>query len=132
MPALDKTNALMAAFAETVGLPPLPRDENGGFHLTIGGTTDIYIYGGDDQTILLVAPIAPLPEEPEYGLMLYLFRNNLFDSDSAPFQIAADESGVLVFWGHVDIADLDGTMMASLVDRVAERVEEIRGEIGSA
>ncbi len=131
MPALEKTNALMNDFAKSVGLPPLPRDENGGFHLTVGERTDIYVYGGDDETILIIVPLAPLPEEPDYALMLYLFRANFFDSDAAPFVIGADESGVLVLWGHVAIGDFTGETLAQLIDSIAERAEEIRVELGA-
>ena len=131
MPALEKTNALMDDFAKSVGLPPLPRDENGGFQLTVGADTEIFVYGGDDETILIVSPLAPLPQEPDYAVMLYLFRANLFDSDAAPFVIGADEAGTLVFWGRVEIADFDGETLAELIDSVADRAEEIRGELGA-
>ncbi len=82
--------------------------------------------------MLIVAPVAPLPMEPGYGLVVYLLRSNLFDSDVAPFQIAADDTGALVFWGRVRIDAMTGTTLASLIDRVAERVTLIRGEIAGA
>ena len=128
MTALDRTRALIADLAGAIGLPSLPPDDTGGFHLTIG-VTDVYIYGGDDETILIVSPIAPLPLQPEYGLMIYLLRNNLFDSDTAPFQIAVDQSGVLVFWGRIGIADVTGATLAELLGKVAERTSEIRAEV---
>jgi hypothetical protein len=130
MTELVRTRALIADLAAAIGLPSLPPDENGGFRLTVGEGTDVFIYGGDDETILIVSPIGPLPQQPEYGLMFFLLRNNLFDSDSAPFQIAADEAGILVFWGRVDIADLTGATLSLLLDRIAQRVNEIRKEIG--
>lgn len=129
MTALVRTRALIADLATAIGLPSLPPDDSGGFHLTIGKATDIFIYGGDDVTILIVAPVAPLPLEPEYGLVVYLLRNNLFDSDVAPFQIAVDDGGALIFWGRMTIADFNGASLAALIDRVATRVEEIRDEV---
>ncbi len=130
MAALPHTRALIAELATAIGLAALPPDDSGGFHLMIGSTADIYLYGGDDATILIVAPIGPLPEAPEYGLVTYLLRSNLFDSDVAPFQVAVDDGGVLTFWGRVRIADVDGAALAGLVERVATRVGEIRAEIG--
>jgi len=120
----------MADLAKAIGLKSLPQDDSGGFHLVIGAATDIFIYGGDDATILIVAPVAPLPQEPEYGLVVYLLRNNLFDSDTAPFQTAVDDDGALIFWGRVRIADFTGATLATLLDRIAARVEEMRGEVG--
>jgi Tir chaperone protein (CesT) family len=128
--ALERTKSLIAELATALGLPALAPDDTGGYHVTAGAGIDIYLYGGDDEEILIVAPLAPLPREPEYGLVLYLLRTNLFDSDVQPFQIATDNAGVLIFWGRVRIADLDGSRLAQLIDRVAARAGEIRTEIG--
>jgi hypothetical protein len=132
MAALDKTRLLIAKLAKQIGLKSLPSDDSGGYRLTIGASTEVFIYGGDDVTILVVAPVAPLPRDVEYGLAVYLLRGNLFDADTAPFQIAVDDGGVLIFWGRVRIADFDGATLATLLDRVAAKVEEIRGEVGGA
>ena len=129
MPALIRTRALIAELAAALKLSSLPADDSGGFHLTIGASTDIYIYGGDDKTILMVAPVAPLPQEPDYGLVVYLLRNNMFNSDDAPFQIAVDEGGTLLFWGRLTITDFTGAALGALIECVAERVVEIRTEI---
>jgi hypothetical protein len=130
MAALERTRALMSGLAVAIGLNALPSDDSGGFHLTVGAAVDILIYGGDDETILVVAPVAPLPLAPEYGLVLYLLRSNLFDSDVAPFQIAVDDGGALIFWGRVRIVDFDGPSLAALIDRIATRVAAIRAEVG--
>jgi hypothetical protein len=130
MPALDRTRALIADLAAAVGLPSLPADAAGGYHLTIGAGADVYVYGGDDETILVVAPVGPLPVHPEYGLAVWLLRKNLYDSDWAPFQIAVDDAGVLIFWGRLAIADLTGATLATVLDRVAALVGEIRVEVG--
>lgn len=130
MTALTRTRALMAELAKAIGLAALLQDDTGGFRVTVGEATEILLYGGDDETILIVAPVAPLPREPDYGLVLYLLRSNLFDSDVAPFQIAVDDDGALIFWGRLAIADLTGPMLAALLDRIAARVALIRGEVG--
>jgi hypothetical protein len=132
MTALVRTRALITELAAALDITALLPDDSGGFHLTIGTKTDVYLYGGDDETILVVAPVATLPLEPEYGLVIYLLRNNLFDSDMTPFQTACDDGGALILWGRLKITDLDGAVLAGVVDRLAERVETIRAEVEGA
>ena len=132
MATLEYTRPLIADLAKTIGLPEIPQDETGGWHLTIGGDNDVYIYGGDDELILVVMPIGPLPTQPTFALMNYLFRSNMFDSDMAPFQIATDESATLIQWGRLKVADLDGTLLAKIIDNLAERATEIQGELARA
>lgn len=129
--ALERTRELIAALATALGLPSLPQGDDGGWQLTVGGQTDVYLYGGDDVTILVIAAIAPLPQDVEYALMLWLLRRNLFDSDITPFVVAADEAGGLVLWGRLRIAEIDGATLASVIDRVAEQVETMRAEINA-
>lgn len=129
MPSLDKTRALVADLAKGTGLGDLPQDNNGGYHLTVGDGTDVFLYGGDDETILVVAPVAALPPDISYGLALYLLRVNAIGSDTAPFVLGADAQGGLVFWGRLRIADFDGASLASLIDAIAEQVGAFRTEI---
>ena len=125
---LDKTNALVADLAAALKLPPIPPDDSGGFLLTVGEATDLFIYGGDDETILVVVPIAELPHDLDYGLGLYLLRTNMFNSDLTPFQVAADEQGGLILWGRLQIATLDGASLAGLIGALADRAVGIRAE----
>ena len=129
MAALPRTRALMTELAAALGLASLPADDSGGYHFTIGADTEIYIFGGDDKSFLMIAPVAPLPREPGYGLVVYLLRNNMFSSDDAPFQIAVDEGGTVLFWGRLNIAEFSGAVLGALIECVVERVAEIRGEI---
>ena len=129
MAALDHTRALMAELATVIGLPDLPQDATGGYQLTIGDT-DIFVYGGDDISILVVVPIAPLPENPEYALVSYLLHSNMFNSDIHPFVIATDDQGTLIQWAKLRIDEFNGTTLARAIDNVADRAEEIRKEIG--
>ena len=126
---LDHTRSLIADLASALKIGALPPDASGGYQLTIGGTTTLLIYGGYDETILLVAPLGKLPPKPEYGLVLYLLRANMFNSDLTPFQIAVDEAGGLIAWGRLRIADFLGPRLAALVGVLAERIEAIRAEI---
>ena len=97
---LTKTRALMADLAKELKLPGLPQDDTGGFELTIGDDTTVLIYGGDDETMLVISPIGPLPDTPDYGLVSYLLRQNMFNSDVAPFQVAVDDGGGVILWAR--------------------------------
>jgi len=132
MTALTRTRALMADLATALGLPTLPQDDTGGFRLTVGEATEVLLYGGNDESLLIIAPIAQLPTEPSYGLVVYLLRSNLFDSDVAPFQIAVDDGGSLIFWGRIPIAEMTGAALASLIDHLAGRVSLIAGEVADS
>ena len=129
MTTLDRTRALMTELGSVIGLPDLPQDASGGYRLVVAGSTEVLIYGGDDVTILVVAPIAPLPVAPGYALVNYLFRINMFNADTMPFVTAVDEAGTLVFWGRIAIDDFDGTSLARLVDNVADKATELRKEV---
>ena len=131
MPTLEHTRALIADLAKVIGLPEIPQDETGGYHLTIGDDNDVYLYGGDDEQILIVVPIAPLPVKPQYALVNYMLRSNMFDSEMAPFQIATDDSATLIQWGRLKIADFDGTTLAKVIDNLADRATELKKEIGT-
>jgi hypothetical protein len=129
---LDHTSSLIADLATALKIGTLPPDASGGYQLIIGGTTTLLIYGGDDETILLVAPLGKLPPNPEYGLVLYLLRANMFNSDLTPFQVAVDEAGGLIVWGRLRIADFPGPRLAALIGVLADRIEAMRAEIQAA
>ncbi len=127
MATLARTHALIDELARTIGLADLPPEPEGGWHLSIGESDDVYLYGGgEDDELIVVMPIAPLPSHPRFATVQYLLRANLFDSDSSPFQIATDESAMVVQWGRLDIVDLTGTMLAKIIDNLAVRADEIR------
>jgi hypothetical protein len=126
---LDRTRSLIAELATALGLEAIPPDAGGGYQLTVGGTTQVLIYGGNDQTVLIVAPLGPLPRRPGYGLVVYLLRNNMFNSDLVPFRIAIDEAGGLIVWGKARVEELTGGRLAGLIGVLAERVGAIRQAI---
>ena len=129
---LEHTRALYADLAKTLGAAALPPDANGGIQLTIGEDTNVILFGENDVTLLVVAPVAALPRQPEYGVMLWLLRRNLYDSDMAPFQVACDEGGNLILWGRVPVEGMTGTALAGLLDAVAIESRRIRGEVEDA
>jgi hypothetical protein len=131
MTSLDRTRALIADLARALGLAELPPDNDNGYKLIIRERT-LSLYGSDDESILLVAPLVPLPTDPGYGLTAYLLRKNLFQSDIAPFQVALENAGNLLIWGRLAVADLDGPTLAAVLNRLAERAAEMAGEIEKA
>jgi hypothetical protein len=131
MAALERTRALMDDLAGVIGVPELPQDPTGGYRLTIGDG-DVLIYGGNDEDILVVAPIGKLPVEPDYAVVSYLLQGNMFNSDYMPFVIAMDEGGALIQWAKLRIADFDGTKLATLLENLADRSAELRGEMAEA
>ena len=125
---LDRTRSLIAGLAKALKVGALPPDSSGGYQLTIGGTP-LLIYGENDETILIVAPLGKLPRKPDYGLVAYLLRANMFNSDLTPFQVALDEAGGLIVWGKPRIAEFTGARLAGLLGVLADRVEMMRREI---
>jgi hypothetical protein len=108
MTSLDKTMALISGLASAIGLAALPRGEDGGYRIILSEDTDVLVYGGDDETILVVAPIMKLPFKSDYAVTLYLLRVNMIDSPIEPFQVAADAAGGLILWARLPVARLAG------------------------
>jgi len=129
VPKLDKTRALIAGLASAIGLPSLSSGDDGGYQLTVGEDTDVLIYGGDNETILVVAPIADLPLQPDYGLTVYLLGNNMFDSPLLPFHVAIDDGGGLILWSRLPIERLNGESLASVMNGLAQQVKMMREEL---
>ncbi len=126
---LEQTRALYAALAQALEVDSLPADDDGAVALTIGEESQVLIYGTDDVTLLIVAPVAPLPPRPDHGTMLWLLRQNFYDSDLAPFCAAADAAGHVVLWGRVPVAGMTGELLASLLDRLGTEAGRARAEL---
>ena len=122
----ERTRALYAELAAALGLEALPADENGGVQLTVGGDSSVVLFGETAFNLMIVAPIAPLPQTPDYGTMLWLLGRNMYTSDLAPFRIACDEGGTLILWGRVPIEGMTGTALAGLVDTLGGEARRIR------
>jgi hypothetical protein len=126
---LDRTRALSADLAAALGLESIPAEADGGRRLTIGGTTTLLLYAEADETLLIVAPLGPLPRRPSYGLVVYLLRNNMFNSELSPFQVALDDAGGLTVWGRLRVAEFTGDRLAGLIGVLAVRIAAMRSEI---
>lgn len=126
---LEQTRALYAALAQALGVDSLPPDNDGAVALTIGDFSQVLIYGTDDATLLIVAPVARLPRRPDHGTILWLLRRNFYDSDLAPFCVAADAAGHVVLWGRVPVEGMTGELLASLIDRLGTEAGRARAEL---
>lgn len=124
------TQALYDDLAKTLGVAELPADESGSVELTIGEDTPVILFAEDAYTLMLVAPVVPLPAEPDYGVMLWLMRRNFHDSPLAPFRVACDAAGTVVIWGRVPIDSMDGAGLAALLDALGEESRKVRDELG--
>ncbi len=127
---LEQTRALYAALAKALGVASLPQDNDGAVALTIGEDSPVLMYGEDDTTILIVAPVASLPRQIDHGTVLWLLRRNFYDSDLAPFCVAADSAGHVVLWGRIPVAGMTGELLASLLDQLGAEARRARDELG--
>jgi Tir chaperone protein (CesT) family len=124
-----RTEALFGELAETLGVPGLVPDANGGVQLTIGESGVVVIYAETGDTLLIAAPVMTLPRSTDYATALWLLRRNFYDSPVAPFQIGCDKAGSLVVWGRLPVENLDGPRLAQVVDALAAEAAFILGEV---
>ncbi len=124
-----RTQALYADLAKSLGLAALPADNNGGVQLAVGDTSTVILFAENDETLLIAAPVAALPKQPEYGLTLWLLRRNFYDSPIEPFRVSCDTEGNIVLWGRLPMAGLTGAALAALIDAVATEANRVRAEV---
>ncbi len=130
MTTLPHTRALFSDLARHLGVPELTPDANGGVQISVGEDTTVVLFAQGDSQVLIVVPLLALPRQPDYAVMAWLLRRNLYDSDLAPFRIAADAHANLVLWGRLPVAGLSGERLAGLLDVVAGEATRIRSEVG--
>ena len=126
------TASLYADLAKHLGVSELPADEAGSVELTIGADTTVMLFAEDEHSLMLAAPVMPLPSGLDYGLTLWLLRRNFHDSPLAPFRVACDAAGIIVLWGRVPIDGMSGGALASLIEALAAESELVREELGFA
>ena len=125
----DLTQALYADLAKALGVKALPADNNGGIELAVGQDSTVVLFAENNETVLVAAPVAELPKQPDYGVILWLLRRNFYDSPIEPFRVACDTEGNIILWGRLPMAGLTGAALAALIDAVATEAGRIREEV---
>ena len=121
--------ALYAELAKALGVKEIPAEASGIVQLGVGEGGTVVVVPEDAYTIMLLAPVSPLPSAMDHGTLLWLLRRNFHDSPIAPFRIGCDKAGNVVVWGRMPIEGLSGEQLAGLMDAVAAEAALIRGEI---
>lgn len=130
MTAQDQARRLLADLGKALGIAGLTPDADGGIRLSIGEDIAVSLYAEGDS-VLVIAPIGPLPAAPGYGAVAWLLRRNLYRSDIAPFVAACDDNGTLLLWARLPAATLDGARLAALLDALAGEAVITRNEVGA-
>ena len=122
---LERTRAVYGELARALGTEELVADDNGAVRLEVGDGARIMLFGEQDVTLLLVAPVAPLPPATSYATMSWLLKRNFYTSDMAPFRVACDEAGTVVIWGRMPVEGLTGAALANVIDAVAAEARQV-------
>ena len=123
--------ALYAQLAQTLGVDAIPADAQGIVQLDVGDDGRVVVVPEDAHTLMLLSPVAALPQALDHGTLLWLMRRNFHDSPLAPFRVGCDSAGHLVVWGRMPIDGLSGAQLAGLLDAVAAEAALIREEIAT-
>jgi len=125
------TAALYADLARHLGVEALPADEAGSVELNIGEDSTVMLFAEDEFSLMLAAPVMPLPAGLDYGLVLWLLRRNFHDSTLAPFRLSCDAAGIIVLWGRVPVQGMSGPTLAKLIEALAGESQLVREELGA-
>ena len=125
----ERTEALYADLAKTLGLKELRADENAGVTLSVGEDSTVVLFAEDEFTLLVVSPVTSLPKQIDYGRALWLLRRNFYDSPIAPFRVSCDQAGSIVVWGRIPVDGLTGEHLARFIDALAVEADLIREEV---
>lgn len=124
-----RIEALMAELWRSLGLNgAAPQGEV--FEFTLGTDVIVNIAGENDDDLLIVAPVAPLPANPEWGMVQHLLRANGADSADFPFAIGSDEEGMIYLWARMPVAAVVPEELESALHWLALRVTGLRATIG--
>lgn len=125
----DSIRTLYAELATALGVDSLPAAADGSLQLSLGDTSTVYLFAESAEQLLLMSPVMVLPQNLDYGSMLWLLRRNFHDSPIAPFVVACDAAGGLVLWGRLPVARLSGEALAGVLDALGEEADLIREEL---
>jgi hypothetical protein len=120
---------LYAQLAKALGAPAITPDAKGIVQLSVGDDGTLVLVPEDAFTLMVMSPVAALPQALDRGTMLWLLRRNFHDSPISPFRIGCDKAGSLVVWGRVPVDGMSGEQLAGLIDAVAAEAALIREEI---
>jgi hypothetical protein len=120
---------LYAQLAKALGVPAIAADAKGIVQLSVGDDGTLVLVPEDRYTLMVMSPVAALPQSLDRGTMLWLLRRNFHDSPISPFRIGCDKAGSLVVWGRVPVDGMSGEQLAGLIDAVAAEAALIREEI---
>jgi hypothetical protein len=123
--------ALYGQLAQHLGVDAIPADPHGIVQMNVGDDGRVVVVPEDAYTLMLLAPVAPLPASLDKGTLLWLMRRNFHDSPLAPFRVGCDSAGSLVVWGRMPIDGLSGAQLAGLLDALAAEAALIRDEIAT-
>lgn len=126
---LASTKTLYAQLAKSLGVDAIPADANGIVQLSVGDDSTVVLVPEDAITLMLMSPVAALPQAVDRGTLLWLMRRNFHDSPISPFRVACDAASNLVVWGRVPAEGMTGEQLAGLIDAVAAEAALIREEI---
>ena len=124
------TANLYADLARHLGVDALPADDAGSLELNIGDDASVMLFAEDEFSLMLAAPVMPLPANLDYGLVLWLLRRNFHDSTLAPFRLSCDTAGLIVLWGRVPVQGMSGATLAKLIEALAAEGALVREELG--
>ena len=123
--------ALYAQLATALGVEAIPADAQGIVQLDVGDDGRVVLVPEDAYSLMLMSPVAALPQAIDQGTLLWLMRRNFHDSPIAPFRIGCDSAGNLVVWGRMPMDGMSGEQLAALLDAVAAEAALIREEIAT-
>ncbi len=125
------TATLYADLARHLGIDGLPADDAGSVELNTADDTTVMLFAEDEFSLMLAAPVMPLPSGLDYGLVLWLLRRNFHDSALAPFRLSCDAAGIIVLWGRVPVQGMSGPTLAKLIEALAGESALVREELGA-
>ena len=123
--------ALYAQLATALGVEAVPADAQGIVQLDVGDDGRVVLVPEDAYSLMLMSPVAALPQAIDQGTLLWLMRRNFHDSPLAPFRVGCDSAANLVVWGRMPIDGMSGEQLAGLLDAVAAEAALIREEIAT-
>ena len=130
MSNMKTTEVLFSELASTLGVDELFRDSSGAIKYESSDGLVVNVYSEGTDTVCFVSPVIELTPELGFGELLFLMRKNFIDSGLLPFRLGADAGGVLLLWGRLPAAELDGERLHGVLEALVAIARELRTELG--